>query len=118
MNMANNQQQEHFEAIKGEIEDAIFNHASTLDKIKNYKIHSIDRVWVTGFKGEEPNLKHLFSGKGSKAWVEGTIRFFKWNNENSRSKVDMDFWAQDVELDFDADEDKFIVKSFKFIPLS
>jgi len=108
---------EHLQAIENQIKKAVFNYVSAQETIKHYRVRSVERVSIEAFK-QEPNIKDLFTGKGSTASVKGNIRLFHWTSENSWTKLDLNFWARDLNIHFDSEADQFVVDNhFEFVPL-
>ena len=108
---------EHLQAIANQIERVVFDYISAQEKIENYRINEIKEVSIKEFK-EEPNLKDLFTGKSSTAFVTGNIRLYYWLGENSSSKLDLSFEAKNLNIYYNSETDQFIVDNhFQFVPL-
>lgn len=96
------------EELHKAIEIKLRDHASTLPKIKNREVRSIEWIKVESIKGLPETTTKLFSGKELTITPMGSIRFMEWKHDGARS-VTMDFMAINMKVSFNSDEEEFVV---------
>lgn len=99
----------YLESLHKAIEIKLRDHASTLPKIDNREVRSIEWIKVESIKGLPETTTKLFSGKELTITPIGSIRFMERKHDGARS-VTMDFMASNTIVSFNSEEEGFVVK--------
>lgn len=97
------------EELREVIQEKLYSYVSDLEEIKIRPVRNIEWLQVMSIMGLPEKASKLFSGKEFLITPRGSFRFMQ-KTPNGAHGVTMKFWALDMKVTFDNENEEFVVE--------